>query len=118
MSALSSNRQRPAGRGSMAILLAAAGALAIPMAPVEALAARPDTRAMTCEQAQNFVRQKGAVVMTTGQYTYERIVSNQGYCDVDEITWLKVAPTKDNPKCRVGYYCRTRIDDGPIWRMR
>jgi len=56
--------------------------------------------------------------MSTGQHTYSRIVSNRGFCEPDEITWLKVAPTKDNPKCRVGYYCRTRIDDGPIWRMR
>jgi hypothetical protein len=78
--------------------------------------ARPDTRAMTCEQAKNFVRQKGAVVMSTGQYTYERIVSNQSYCDWDEITWLKIVPTKDDPKCRVGSYCRPRINDGDRFR--
>jgi hypothetical protein len=78
--------------------------------------ARPDTRAMSCEQAKSFVRQKGAVVMSTGQYTYERIVSNQSFCGWDEITWLKVAPTKDDPKCRVGYYCRPRINDGDRFR--
>jgi hypothetical protein len=85
-------------------------------------AARPDTRIMTCEQARAFVREKGAVIMSTGQYTYERFVSGYGYCDRGEETWLQVAPTKDNPKCRVGYICRDRISDdhehGPIWRMR
>lgn len=100
-----------------AILVFAAAAMAAPMVPGEAMA-RPDTRTMTCQQAQDFVRRSGAVVMSTGQHTYDRIVSNRGFCDADEITWLKIAPTKDNPKCRVGYYCRTRIDDGPLWRIR
>jgi hypothetical protein len=102
------------------MLLVAGAAIAIPaMMPGEAMA-RPDTRTMTCQQAQDFVRRSGAVVMTTGQHTYERLVSNQGYCDFDEMTWLKVAPTKDNPKCRVGYYCRPRMDDHDnfMWRRR
>jgi hypothetical protein len=103
-------------KSTAAAMLAAA--TMTPLLAGEALA-RPDTRKMTCEGAQQFIRQNGAVVMTTGQYTYDRIVSNQGYCDSDEITWLKIAPTKDNPKCRVGYYCRPRLnDDGFIWRRR
>ena len=117
MSDFSSNGGKDSGRRKLAFLLLAAGAAIVSMVPGEALAARADTRAMTCQQAQDFVRRNGAAVMTTGRHTYERIVSNQGYCEVDEITWLKVAPTKDNPKCRVGYYCRSRIDDGPIWRI-
>ncbi len=92
-----------------AVLAAAAG-------PASA-AGRPDTRAMTCQGAQAFVRQHGAVVMTTGRYTYDRIVSGQGYCGGDEETALKIAPTRDNPKCRVGYYCRARIIDEPFPRM-
>ncbi len=84
-------------------------------------AARPDTRAMTCEQARAFVRQNGAVVMSTGQYTYERFVAGFGYCEADEEPWLQVAPTLDNSKCRVGNICRTRIiehDNFPLWRQR
>jgi hypothetical protein len=97
--------------------LLATSVITMPSLTGEALA-RPDTRKMTCEGAQQFVRQNGAVVMTTGQHTYERIVSNQGYCDFDEMTWLMIAPTSDNPRCRVGYYCRPRLDDYDdfIWR--
>ena len=105
---------------SMAAGLLAAAVVSVPMLAGEALA-RPDTRKMTCQGAQQFVRQNGAVVMTTGQYTYERIVTNQGYCDYDEMTWLKIAPTIDNPRCRVGYYCRPRLDDYGddfLWRRR
>jgi hypothetical protein len=87
-----------------------------------ALAARPDTRAMTCEQARAFVRQQGAVVMSTGPYTYDRIVSGYGYCERGQETWLTTAPTRDNPKCRIGYLCKDRINDFhdhfPIWRQR
>ena len=77
--------------------------------PAHAAPARPDTRAMTCTQAQRFVQERGAVVMTTGRHTYERIVTGVGFCQSDEETWIKVAPTRDDPSCRVGYYCRTRI---------
>jgi hypothetical protein len=78
------------------------GAVALP-APAEAQ--RPDTRAMTCQQAQAFVRQRGAVVMTTGQFTYARIVAGLGFCGGDEETQLKIAPTRDQPRCRVGLVC-------------
>lgn len=91
-------------------------ATAMIAAAFPAAAARPDTRAMTCEQARAFVRSKGAVVMTTGPHTYDRIVSSAGFCDSDEETWVKVAPTRDDPNCRVGSYCRTRVID-PLWRL-
>ncbi|MEJ8476264.1 hypothetical protein [Roseibium algae] len=38
--------------------------------------ARPDTRDMTCTQAQALVKQRGEVVMTTGQYTFERFIAD------------------------------------------
>jgi hypothetical protein len=103
---------------TLAATVLATAILAVPLFAGEAMA-RPDTRKMTCEGAQQFIRQNGAVVMTTGQYTYERIVTNRGFCDFDEMTWLKIAPTLDNPKCRVGYYCRPRLDDDDfLWRRR
>jgi len=82
--------------------------------------ARPDTRTMSCAAAQALVRSKGAIVMTTGQYTFERIVANRSFCEWDEDTWIKIAPTTDNPKCRVGSYCRARVNDGdgPLRRFR
>ncbi|GIL00291.1 MAG: hypothetical protein BroJett030_01900 [Alphaproteobacteria bacterium] len=88
-----------AGRPAMAliILLAAGG---------PALAARPDTRAYTCDQGRAIVAQYGSIVMTTGQFTYDRIVHNRGFCGPGEETQLKVVPSLDNPRCRIGYTCR------------
>jgi hypothetical protein len=94
-------------------------ALVVAGSPGQA-SARPDTRAMTCEAARAFIRSNGAVVMSTGQYTYDRIVAGYGWCGPGEETELKVVPTLDNPKCRIGYICRDRIDDDkPFWwRLR
>jgi hypothetical protein len=87
-----------------------AAVAAIPLlAAQDALAARPDTRAMTCAAAQEMVRRAGAVVMTTGRWTYERIVASVRYCDYQEEAVLFVAPTLDNPRCRVGRICRPAV---------
>jgi len=105
-------------RAATAMLITASVAVIVSAFPETAFA-RPDTRTMTCQQAQEFVRRSGAVVMTTGPRTFERIVANRSCCDFDETTWLMVAPTRDVPNCRVGSYCRTRIDDdGPFLRRR
>jgi hypothetical protein len=74
--------------------------------PTQAIAARPDTRAMTCDYAQAFIKQHRSVVMTTGPYTYARLVSGLGYCGPGEDVRLITAPTLDNPRCRVGYICQ------------
>ena len=92
--------------GSMLIFLTAA--------PVQAL--RPDTRDMTCQAARALVRQQGALVITTGRFTFDRIVSGRGFCDHGEETVLKVAPTLDNERCRIGYTCRDRLTE-PILRF-
>ena len=73
--------------------------------------ARPDTRSMTCAQAQDFVRRHGAVVMTTGRHTYQRIVSQHRYCDPWQQLFPERAPTRDAPQCVVGYRC-----DEPLFR--
>jgi hypothetical protein len=73
--------------------------------------ARPDTRTMTCAQAQTYVKQNNAIVMTTGQNTYTRIVSGQGSCSQSQTTRRLSAPTVDNPKCQVGFECRERQFD-------
>ena len=66
---------------------------------------RPDTRRMTCGEVNAFVQQRGAVVMTTGRFTYQRFVAHRGFCD----RWLTVkpeyAPTRDAPRCPVNYVC-------------
>ncbi len=73
--------------------------------------ARPDARKMTCDQAQSLVLQHGAIVISTGQYTYQRFVSSRRYCDYWEWTRSAWTATRDNPKCRIGYICEARPDD-------
>jgi hypothetical protein len=74
--------------------------------------ARPDTRVMTCAQAKTYLQQNKAIVMSTGQHTYTRIVSNQGSCSPSQTTRRLHAPTIDNPKCQVGNECRERTTRG------
>lgn len=68
--------------------------------------ARPDLRQMTCAQAQNMVRQHGAVVFTTGQHTYSMFVSNRSYCDRNQVLFTQYGPTRDTPSCPVAFECR------------
>lgn len=96
------DRSKRAGAFAIALGLLAA---AVPR-PVEA---RPDTRQMTCSQAQALVKRQGAVVMSTGQYTYARFVSTLGYCDRSQILAPLYAPTRDAPQCFAGYYCKDII---------
>lgn len=79
---------------------------------VAASAARPDLRAMSCRQAQEMIRAEGAVVATTGRYTYRRFVSHQRYCDRWEGIVPALSPTRDNPRCLVGYICEEPLFRG------
>lgn len=67
---------------------------------------RPDTRSMTCKQAQALVEKSGSIVMSTGTTTFEKFVSNGSYC-VPQTRQVRAlfAPTRDDPKCPVGYRC-------------
>jgi len=78
------------------------------------LAARPDARKMTCHEAKQLVKRRGAVVVTTGRYTYKRFVSHQRYCDYWERAASAWTKTKDNPNCRIGYFCEDRMDRFPF----
>jgi hypothetical protein len=89
--------------------------MTIAVAVIVALAAspalaRPDTRTMTCAYAQQLVRQAGVIIMSTGTYTYERFVYGMGKCGPQEEPRLTIAPTTDNPRCRVGSICHATID--------
>lgn len=88
---------------------AALGAAALLVAvATTAHAQRPDTRAFTCGSAWQFVQSQGAVVMSTGPYTYDRLVSLRRYCELNEIIVRHLAQTADSPRCFVGYVCRGR----------
>lgn len=72
---------------------------------------RPDIRTMSCSDARELVFQRGAVVVTTGENTYERFVDDQLQCQPsDEIAMPAVAATLDNPECWIGSICRNRSD--------
>lgn len=63
--------------------------------------ARPDARAMTCEQVRALIRDRGAVVLTTGRYTYKRFVYHRGYCLYSERIGHDWIATSDTLECRV-----------------
>jgi hypothetical protein len=75
--------------------------------------ARPDTRTMTCAQANQLVRQRGAVVMSTGQHTFRRFVASRAYCDPWEVRKTFYAPTRDARQCPISGVC-----EEPVWRLR
>jgi hypothetical protein len=45
---------------------------------------RPSTTAMTCHQAASLVYARGAIVLGTGGYTYDRFVRDRSFCQITE----------------------------------
>jgi hypothetical protein len=81
---------------ALAAFLAASGALAQP---------RPSSVNMTCAQAAGLVASRGALVLGTGGYTYDRYVHHRGFCLITETTKPAWVPARDTPQCFVGYTC-------------
>jgi hypothetical protein len=69
---------------------------------------RPDARRLPCTQAAAVVQSAGAVVLTTGPYTYDRYVSSGQFCFRPEVPIPAWIATADTPQCFVGYHCRDR----------
>jgi hypothetical protein len=78
------------------------------LADISGVEARPNTTQMSCGQAAATVARAGAIVLTTGDHTYERFVATNAFCLPGEIVEPGVAPTLDSPACQVGYVCRNR----------
>ncbi|WP_112664503.1 hypothetical protein [Microvirga flavescens] len=74
---------------------------------------RPMTTSMTCSQAMLTVTTHGAIVLGTGQYTYDRFVRDSNFCEVGEYPDPAYAPTRDVRQCFIGYRCRTGPND--LW---
>jgi hypothetical protein len=91
----------------MAILLAATLAASSAYAQP-----RPMTPSLTCNQARGLVFSRGAIVLGTGTYTYDRYVSDVRFCEFNEWTEPAAVPTRDTPQCPVGYVCR---DTDLLW---
>lgn len=68
---------------------------------------RLSTQSLPCAQASALVARSGAVVLGTGQFTYERFVRDSSFCEVAETIEPVYAPTADAAQCPVGYRCRS-----------
>ncbi|WP_204165644.1 hypothetical protein [Methylobacterium sp. 17Sr1-1] len=92
-------------------MLAACIVAAIPAA-ASAQQGRPSTLDMTCGQARSFLAARGAAVLGTGGYTYDRFVRDRSFCEPTQITKNAFVPTRDTPECLVGFRC---IEPGRNW---
>lgn len=68
--------------------------------------AMPNSLNMTCAQTKALVDRSGGVVIGTGPNIFDRYVSGQRYCGLDEIATAAWLQTKDQPQCFIGYHCR------------
>lgn len=57
------------------------------------------------------VMARGAIVLGTGQFTYDRYVRDRDFCEIDEYLDPAYVPTRDTPQCFVGYTCRSGPPD-------
>lgn len=89
--------------------LASLVVVAVAATTTVAEAQRPSTLTMTCPQAAATVASAGAIVLTTGQFTYDRFVAHTGFCPHDQIARPAVAPTLDSPYCSLGYRCEQKL---------
>jgi hypothetical protein len=67
---------------------------------------RPLTVSMPCEASRQLVLARGAVVLGTGGYTYDRFVRDQSFCAIGEYTRQAFVLSLDTPTCFVGYSCK------------
>ena len=74
--------------------------------------ARPDTRAMTCQQTQALIQSHGSVVLTTGPNTYALYVRQySSACNWSEIPAVAYVPTR-NGQCQI-HGCREPLYTPP-----
>lgn len=96
-----------------AVLIAAGGGLTfVTINAADAQSRRPNSTAMTCGQVQSMINQRGAVVLSTGQHTFDRYVSNRNFCQHGEVLRRDYVPTRDNNRC----YVQRCINPQP-WRF-
>lgn len=74
---------------------------------------RPSTLQISCAQARGLVAARGAIVLSTGQFTYDRYVAHVGFCQRDETTVPAYERTADNPQCFIGSRCRQIVREWP-----
>jgi len=96
----------------LALTAGAGGLMALAvLQPALAQSGRPDTRSMTCGQVQSLINQRGGVVLSTGQYTFDRYVANRNFCQHGEILKYDYVPTRDNNRC----FVQRCVDNHPFY---
>lgn len=75
---------------------------------------RLDTRNMSCQQARETINARGAIVMSTGQHTYDRYVASTAQCATGEAAVVTDVPTIDDDRCIV-YRCQSVSVGDRIW---
>ncbi|MGL4496931.1 MAG: hypothetical protein ACRCUX_14060 [Beijerinckiaceae bacterium] len=68
---------------------------------------RPDSLAMTCDQARALVARAGGIVLGTGPNIYDRYVASAGFCPPGDVMRNRTVPTRDTGACPVGGTCET-----------
>jgi hypothetical protein len=91
------------GLASLALLATLGGAVA---------QERPYAPRLACQQVAALVAQHGAIVISTGPITYERVVKDESFCPVEETTAPFWTPSADNQQCFAGYRCRDKFSEG------
>ncbi len=87
--------------------------LALALCSSAAFAARPNTASLTCRDATGLVADRGAVVMSHGNYSlYQRFVAGSQFCGTGEKAASAYVQTLDNDSCRIGYVCVDRDSGG------
>lgn len=76
--------------------------------PAEAQS-RPSTTRLTCAAATALVTRSRAIVLDTGDGTYDRYVVDRSQCLGQEAVRPAWARTTDNPQCVLGYVCAPRL---------
>jgi len=71
----------------------------------------PNLRTMQCSEAQSMVKTKGAVVLSSGAYTYNRYVKDAAFCGEDMYLRPAWARTQNTKSCFVGYTCSDNTND-------
>lgn len=94
---------------AMRCVLSLIGAMAVSLSATAAMA-RPDTRTMSCDEVRSLINRNGAIVLTTGQHTYDRFVAARPFCDYPNVPTRMSVPTNDTNRCVV-YNCQRSLYD-------
>lgn len=65
---------------------------------------RVDARQLDCDSIRALIAERGAVVLTTGQFTYDRYVVDGRYCFSPDVARFSTIPSADTDQCPV-YRC-------------